>query len=82
MRALVLGAALSALVVVPAVACGPTDKDGPHIPPLAAGIDDLLAQAKLPAADLEKVTALRAQIMKLAAAGADPVNQALRHHCL
>ena len=69
MRALVLGVALSALVVVPALACGAASKDGLPIPKLAARIDDLLPEAKLPAADLETVTALRTLIRALAAAG-------------
>lgn len=69
MRALVLGITLFALIATPAAACGPASKDGSHIPPLAAGIDGLLAEAKLPAAEFKKVAALRTEIGKLAAAG-------------
>jgi hypothetical protein len=64
MRALVLGAALSVLALGPAVACGPAGN-----PRLATFIDARLSQAQLPAADLERVTVLRAQIAELAAAG-------------
>jgi hypothetical protein len=67
MRKLLLGIALSALVAAPALACGAGSdmrSGGPHIPPLAAAIDDLLPQA-----DLDKVTALRAKIKQAAAAG-------------
>ena len=74
MRALVLAVALSALIAGPAVACGSADKGNvdkgkAHAPPLAAVMDKLLPGAELSAADLAKVTALRAEIMKLAAAG-------------
>jgi hypothetical protein len=68
MRALILGIALVAFIAAPAAACGPAGKDALHIPPLAAGIDELLPKAELSAADAEKVAALRAQIGKLAAA--------------
>ena len=64
MRALVLGAALSALVLGPAAACG-----GAASPRPPADIDDRLVPASLPAADLEKLTALRAKIKDSAAAG-------------
>src|SRR5262249_16805727 len=66
MRALMLGAALSALVLGPAVACG-----GVASPRPVADIDDRLVPTSLPAADLEKLTALRAQIKESAAAGND-----------
>ena len=69
MRALILGIALVAFIAAPAAACGSAGKDASHLPPLAAGIDDLLPKAELSAADAEKVAALRAQIGKLAAAG-------------
>jgi hypothetical protein len=69
MRALILAIALVAFIAAPAAACGPAGKDAPHLPPLAAGIDGLLAEAKLPAAEFRKVTALRTEIGKLAAAG-------------
>ena len=84
MRALVLAVALSALMAGPAVACGSADKGNvdkgnvdkgnvdkgkAHVPALAAVMDRLLPGAELSAADLAKVTALRAEIMKLAAAG-------------
>ncbi len=74
MRALVLAVALSALIAGPAVACGSADKGNvdkgkAHAPPLAAVMDKLLPGAELSVADLAKVTALRAEIMKLAAAG-------------
>ena len=69
MRALVLGITLAALIVAPAMACGPAGADKPLIPPLAAVLDDLLPEAQLSPADLEQVKALRTQIGKLAAAG-------------
>jgi hypothetical protein len=79
MRALVLAVALSALIAGPAMACGSADKGKvpplaadkgkAHVPRLAAAVDRLLPGAELSAADLAKVTALRAEIMKLAATG-------------
>ncbi len=81
MRALVLAIALSALIAGPAAACGSADngkahrppltadKGKPPGPPLAAVMDKLLPTAELSAVDLAKVTALRAEIRKLAAAG-------------
>jgi hypothetical protein len=72
MRKLLLGIALSALLAAPALACGAGSdmrSGGPHIPPLAAAIDDLLPQADLSATDLDKVKVLRAKIKEAAAAG-------------
>jgi len=70
MRALVLGVVLTALAAAPAMACGPVAKDGGFQgPPLAAAIDNLLPEAKLAPADMEKVRALRAQIKDAVAAG-------------
>jgi hypothetical protein len=70
MRALLLGIALTALAVAPAMACGPVGKDGGFQgPPLAAAIDNLLPEAKVSPADMEKVRALRAQIKDAVAAG-------------
>jgi hypothetical protein len=60
-RAFVLGVALSAVTVGPALAC--------KIPPLAAALDDLLPKAELPGPEIEKIKALRVQIGQLAAAG-------------
>jgi hypothetical protein len=81
--ALVAGTALGSAISVPAAvhSCGApvqtnatqpvpnAAKAKPHAPPLAAAIDELLQRAKLPAADIEKVTALRDQIRKLVTAG-------------
>jgi hypothetical protein len=39
------------------------------MPPIAAGIDELLPKAELPEAEIEKVKALQAQIAKLMAVG-------------
>jgi hypothetical protein len=71
MRELLLGIVLSALVAAPALACGAggDTRGGPHIPPLAAAIDDILPKADLSKADLDKVTALRAKIKQAAVAG-------------
>jgi hypothetical protein len=70
MRILLLAAALSAFIAAPALACGPAGTDrGAGIPPLAAGIDALLPQAKLTADQIAKVNALRSEIRDLAAAG-------------
>jgi hypothetical protein len=69
MRALVLGIMFGALVVAPAMACGPNREDRPLIPPLAVPIDDLLPRAQLADVEREKLVALRAQIGELAAAG-------------
>jgi hypothetical protein len=67
MRRLVLGFALYAFAVAPAIACGPSGKDG--IPPPAAAIDRLLPEAELAAADRKRVMVLREQIRKMMAAG-------------
>jgi hypothetical protein len=71
MRKLLLAIALSALVAAPALACGPggDTRGGPHIPPLAAALDDLLPTADLSATDFDNVKALRAKIKAAAAAG-------------
>jgi hypothetical protein len=69
MRALLLGIALAALIAAPAMACGSIGKGGAALPPPAAAIDRLLPDAKLSTADMEKVTALRAQITDAVAAG-------------
>jgi hypothetical protein len=77
MRALLLGLALSVLIAAPAGACGPIGKGGATLPPPAAAIDRLLPEAKLSAADMEKVSALRAQIDDaVAAAQADAARAA------
>jgi hypothetical protein len=73
MRALLLGIALTAFVAAPAVACGPIGKGGTAFPPPAAAIDRLLPDANLSAADMEKVTALRARITDAVAAGQETV---------
>ena len=67
MRRLVLGFALYAFAAAPAIACGPSGKDG--IPAPAAAIDRLLPEAELAAADRKQVMVLREQIRKLMAAG-------------
>jgi hypothetical protein len=70
MRAVLFGIALAALMAAPAIACGPVGKDGGFQgPALAAAIDNLLPEAKLSAADMEKVRTLRAQIKDAVAAG-------------
>jgi hypothetical protein len=70
MRALLLGIAFAALMAAPAMGCGPVGKDGGFQgPPLAAAIDNLLPEAKLSPADIEKVRTLRAQIKDAVAAG-------------
>jgi hypothetical protein len=66
-RAFLLGLALT-FVAAPAMACGPIGK-GAALPPPTAAIDRLLPEAKLSAADMEKVTALRARIEDAVAAG-------------
>jgi hypothetical protein len=67
MRRIVLGFALYAFAAAPAIACGPSGKDG--IPPPAAAIDRLLPTAELADADRKRVMVLREQIRKLMAAG-------------
>ena len=62
MRALLSGLVLFWLVEAQAPAC-------PHIPPLGAGIDEQLPQAKLTVADRKKVEDLKKQMGALAAAG-------------
>jgi hypothetical protein len=69
MRALLLGVALAVVVAAPAMACGPIGKGGAAFPPPATAIDRLLPEAKLSAADMEKVSALRAQIDDAMAVG-------------
>jgi hypothetical protein len=70
MRALLLGFTLAVLMAAPAMACGRVGKDGGFQgPPLAAAIDNLLPEAGLSPADMEKVRALRAQIKDAVAAG-------------
>jgi hypothetical protein len=70
MRIFLLAVTLSAFIAsslsVPALACGPGQSS---IPPVGAGIDELLPEAKLPAADLATVKGLRARIAALASDG-------------
>ena len=67
MRTLVFGLVLSALIAAPALACGLGVKGGSSGPPIAAALDERLPKAELPAADLEKVRGLRAEIATLIA---------------
>jgi hypothetical protein len=67
MRKLLFALVLSGLIAAPALACGPAVKGGSSGPPIAAALDDLLPKAELPAADLEKVRGLRAEIATLVA---------------
>jgi hypothetical protein len=69
MRRLFVAVMLSALLTAPALACGPIHKvtRAPHIPPLAAALDNLLPNAKLADAEMDNLKALRAEIAKLAA---------------
>ena len=67
MRTLLFGLVLSGLIAAPALACGPAVKGGSSGPPIAAALDNLLPKADLPAADLEKVRGLRAEIATLVA---------------
>jgi hypothetical protein len=69
MRALILATALSTFIAAPALACGPANGGRFQMPPIAAGIDELLPKAELPEAEIEKVKALQAQIAKLMAVG-------------
>jgi hypothetical protein len=73
MRALALATALIVLIAAPALACGPADQGRPHIPTVAAAIDRLLPASKLPKVEIEKVKALRAQIVELMAAGKEQI---------
>jgi hypothetical protein len=66
MRAFLLGLALSILLTAPAVACG-----GSTPPKIVTAVDALLPEANLSQQDLAKVKELRAQMIKLAARGAE-----------
>jgi len=69
MRTLLLALTLSGSIASGALACDPTNRGGPAIPPLAAAVDQLLPKTELSKPDAEKVTALRERIRALAAAG-------------
>ena len=69
MHRLLAAVALLTVLAVPAMACGPNPSaNAVPIPPLAASLDEELATAKLPAARLQEVKALRAKITRLAKA--------------
>src|SRR5262249_15010238 len=65
MRAFLFGLVLSGLIAAPALACGPAVKGA--TPPIVAELDDHLAKAQVPDADLAKVKDLRARIETLMA---------------
>lgn len=69
MRAPTLGIALFVQLSAAALACGPPGQNRAPIPPLAAGIDELVPKANLAATDRQKVVTLREEIGRLAAAG-------------
>lgn len=69
MRAVLLGIVVAGSMIAPAIACGPAGPNGPSIPPLAASLDRLLLQTKLPEADAERVRTLRERISAFAARG-------------
>jgi hypothetical protein len=68
MRAFLFGLVVSGLIAAPALACGPAVKGGAApAPAIVAELDDHLANAKVPEADLAKVRDLRARIATLVA---------------
>jgi len=66
-RSLFLAIVLSSLIAAPALACGPAAKGEASTSRIVAELDERVAKAKLPDADLAKVKELRARIETLVA---------------
>ena len=67
MRRTLLAFALTTLIAAPAMACGSPGTLKREVPPLAAALDELLPNANLTEAQLERVRVFRAEMERFAA---------------